>query len=135
MGHDELRPLSNTTRDSLGGWGATMIDSLSTLAIMELNEEFLSVLPRINRIKLKVDKEINVFETIIRYLGGMLSAYELSDRKHDMLISKPEKIMIELLEAFNTPSGFPHPVWNIARYKIKYLIFLRRKANIYITCY
>ncbi|KAI9361968.1 glycoside hydrolase [Pilaira anomala] len=115
MGHDELNPLSNTTKDSLGGWGATMIDSLSTLAVMELTDEFISVLPRINRIKLKVDKDINVFETIIRYLGGMLTAYELSDRKHDMLVSKPEKIMIELLEAFNTPSGFPHPVWNIAR--------------------
>ncbi|KAG1061733.1 hypothetical protein G6F42_027596 [Rhizopus arrhizus] len=32
FGHDELKPLSNKPKDPFGGWGATMIDALSTLA-------------------------------------------------------------------------------------------------------
>ncbi|RCH97230.1 hypothetical protein CU098_000627, partial [Rhizopus stolonifer] len=112
FGHDELKPLSNKSKDPFGGWGATMVDALSTLAVMELHEEFQSVLPRINKINFKVNDNISVFETIIRYLGGFISAYELSERKNDVLLQKAEKLAQELLPAFDTPSGLPHHYWN-----------------------
>ncbi|KAI7899530.1 glycosyl hydrolase family 47-domain-containing protein [Cokeromyces recurvatus] len=112
LGHDELRPLSNKPKNPFGGWGATMIDSLSTMLIMELTDEFLSVIPRLHKINFKVDEEISVFESTIRYLGGFLSAYELSDRKHDILLQKANKLAQELLPAFDTPSGLPHHLWN-----------------------
>lgn len=39
-GRDELQPLSQTGKDSFAGMGATILDSLSTLWIMGLKEEF-----------------------------------------------------------------------------------------------
>lgn len=45
------------------------------------------------------------FETVIRYLGGLLSAYALS---HDpILLSRADDLGAALLPAFNTTSGFP----------------------------
>jgi mannosyl-oligosaccharide alpha-1,2-mannosidase len=89
-----------------------MIDSLSTLIVMDLNDEFLRVMPRIHKINFKVDEDVSVFESIIRYLGGFISAYELSERKQDVLLQKAEKLAQELLPAFDTPSGLPHHLWN-----------------------
>ncbi|KAG2215703.1 hypothetical protein INT46_003915 [Mucor plumbeus] len=112
FGHDELKPLSNKPKDPFGGWGATMIDALSTLAVMELPEEILKVMPRLHKINFKIDEDVSVFESIIRYLGGFLSAFELTERKQNMLLQKAEKLAQELLPAFDTPSGLPHHLWN-----------------------
>lgn len=79
---------------------------------MDLETEFLSVMPKMGQISFKVDDDISVFESIIRYLGGFLSAFELSDRKQDILIKKAEKLAEELLPAFDTPSGLPHHFFN-----------------------
>ncbi|GAA5813991.1 hypothetical protein MFLAVUS_007481 [Mucor flavus] len=115
MGHDELKPLSNKPKTTFGGWGATMVDSLSTLVIMDLTDEFLKVMPRISKINFRVDHDISVFESIIRYLGGLISAFELGERKQDMLIQKAERLAQELLLAFDTPSGLPYHLWNPAQ--------------------
>lgn len=89
-----------------------MVDSLSTLLVMDLTNEFHNLMPRISKINFKVDDNISVFESVIRFLGGLLSAFELSERKQDMLLQKAEKLAIELLPAFDTPSGLPHHLWN-----------------------
>jgi mannosyl-oligosaccharide alpha-1,2-mannosidase len=69
-----------------------MVDSLSTMLVMELNTEFEEVLPLIEKIQIKVDEELSVFETIIRYVGGLLSAYELTDSPKSRFYSiKPRK--------------------------------------------
>lgn len=45
------------------------------------------------------------FETTIRYLGGLLSAYALS---HDFtLLQAADELGTALLPSFNTSSGFP----------------------------
>ena len=43
------------------------------------------------------------FETVIRYLGGLLSAYALSGNK--ILLNKAEELGMTLLPVFNTPTG------------------------------
>lgn len=43
------------------------------------------------------------FETVIRYLGGLLSAYALSGNR--ILLSKAEELGNKLLPVFNTPTG------------------------------
>ena len=45
------------------------------------------------------------FETVIRYLGGLLSAYALS--KDPILLSRADDLGLALLPAFNTTSGLP----------------------------
>lgn len=89
-----------------------MIDSMSTLLIMNLNEEYANIVPHIQKINFKVDRDVSVFESIIRYLGGFISAFELTERKQDSLLQKAEKLAQQLLPAFDTPSGLPHHLWN-----------------------
>ncbi len=45
------------------------------------------------------------FEAVIRYLGGLLSAYSLT--KEPIFLSKADDIGRALLPAFNTTSGIP----------------------------
>jgi len=45
------------------------------------------------------------FETVIRYLGGLLSAYALS--QDPILLMRADDLGIALLPAFDTPSGLP----------------------------
>lgn len=81
MGFDELMPLSNKGVDGLGGLGATIVDALDTAMIMGADEVVTEAGSWIethlsNRIKEK--GQVNLFETTIRVLGGLLSAYHLS---------------------------------------------------------
>jgi mannosyl-oligosaccharide alpha-1,2-mannosidase len=51
------------------------------------------------------NKEIPFFETVIRYLGGLLSAYALSHNPY--LLSQADELGARLLHAFTTPTGLP----------------------------
>ena len=53
------------------------------------------------------------FETIIRYLGGFLSAYHLSG--NPILLSRADDLARRLLPAFETPSGLPAFAVNMNR--------------------
>jgi hypothetical protein len=46
-----------------------------------------------------------VFESTIRYLGGLLSAYELSGKTHDILLSKARELADKLAYAWPIVSG------------------------------
>ncbi|KAF2314678.1 hypothetical protein GH714_028480 [Hevea brasiliensis] len=81
MGYDELVPLSQRGVDGLGGLGATSMDALDTAMIMGANEVVSEAGSWIethlsNRIAEK--GQVNLFDTAIRVLGGLLSAYHLS---------------------------------------------------------
>ncbi|XP_022715551.1 mannosyl-oligosaccharide 1,2-alpha-mannosidase MNS3-like [Durio zibethinus] len=81
MGYDELMPVSQLGVDGLGGLGATVVDALDTAMIMGLDEVISEVgswieLHLLERISQK--GQVNLFETTIRVLGGLLSAYHLS---------------------------------------------------------
>jgi mannosyl-oligosaccharide alpha-1,2-mannosidase len=56
------------------------------------------------------------FETVIRYLGGLLSAYALSGEP--ILLSRADDLGRMLLPAFNTTSGLPAYAVNTVRYVI-----------------
>ncbi len=65
---------------------------------------------------------VSVFETNIRLLGGLLSAYSLSGEEH--LKDTAYELGRLLLPAFNTPTGLPRGQINIktgvTQTKIKY---------------
>lgn len=79
-GHDELKPLSLEGRDPFSGWAATIVDNLDTLWIMGMKREFYKAVDYVSRMDwdLPTSDGFNIFETTIRHLGGLLSAYELS---------------------------------------------------------
>lgn len=110
---DEVAPVSGSSRNHFGGWGATLVDSLDTLWIMGLHDEFekaMSAAANINFEKASLE-EINVFETTIRYLGGFLSAYDLSGDPRALL--KAREVGDMLYVAFDTPNRMPITRWKI----------------------
>ncbi|PSR98688.1 Mannosyl-oligosaccharide 1,2-alpha-mannosidase [Actinidia chinensis var. chinensis] len=81
MGHDELMPLSQRGVDGLGGLGATVVDALDTAMIMGIDEvvsEAGSWIEKHLPERISQKGQVNLFETIIRVVGGLLSAYHLS---------------------------------------------------------
>ena len=110
---DEVAPISGGWRTSFGGWGATLVDSMSTLWIMDLKEDFVQCVEEVKNIDFtkSEDEIINVFETTIRYLGGLISAYELSDKKYKVLLNKARELADILYTAFDTPNRMPMTRW------------------------
>ncbi|KKY26345.1 putative class i alpha-mannosidase [Diplodia seriata] len=110
--HDELLPISGGARDPFGGWAATLVDSLDTLWIMNLTDEFDEAVHAVNAIDFSSCslQELNVFETTIRYLGGLLSAYDLSE--YPSLLTKATELGHMLYKAFDTPNRMPITRWN-----------------------
>ncbi|KAF8452325.1 glycoside hydrolase family 47 protein [Boletus edulis BED1] len=105
--HDELLPVSNGSTDNFNGWGVTSVDSLDTMLLMGLEDEYARALPVISQtnFSLPSNNHVPFFETVIRYLGGLLAAYAISG--DDLLRDKADELATKLASAFNTTSGFP----------------------------
>ena len=111
--HDEVRPISGGYRDHFGGWGATLVDALDSLRLMELENEFAMAVASLKKIDFTnagIDI-LNIFETTIRFLGGLLSAYDMSDAKHPILLEKAIQLGDMLYVAFDTPNRMPVTRW------------------------
>ncbi|KAK0102744.1 hypothetical protein ONS95_006342 [Cadophora gregata] len=111
--HDELMPISGRYKDPFVGWAATLVDSLDSLYIMGLQEKFdeaLEVLEEIDFSKPNADK-VSVFEVTIRYLGGLLGAWDVSEHKYPVLLKKATQLGDFLVKAFETENGLPVPYY------------------------
>ncbi|KAF9809117.1 hypothetical protein IEO21_07552 [Rhodonia placenta] len=104
---DELLPLSDGSVNNFNGWGVTLIDGLDTMWIMGLHEEFYEAIPIVANMTFAQDTKSYApfFETVIRYLGGLLSAYALSGEP--ILLTRADDLGRMLLPALNTTSGLP----------------------------
>jgi hypothetical protein len=111
--HDEVTPMTGKSKDPFGGWAATLVDALDTLWIMDMKEEFTKAVAAADGIDFTRSSmtTINIFETTIRYLGGFLSAYELSGRAHPILLKKAIELGDLLMCAFDTPNHMPVTRW------------------------
>jgi mannosyl-oligosaccharide alpha-1,2-mannosidase len=110
---DEVTPLTGKPKDTFGGWGATLVDSLDTLWIMGLRDEFnIAVDAVYKEISFEATNAsiISTFETSIRFLGGLLSAYDLSGDYR--LLSKARDVGDMVYKAFDTPARMPVPRWD-----------------------
>ncbi|MGN6848148.1 MAG: glycoside hydrolase family 47 protein [Sphingomicrobium sp.] len=115
-GKDQIKPIS-------GGFesfplknhhlGLSLIEALDTLWIMGLDDEFRDGVDWIKRnLDFDVDGEVSVFETSIRLVGGLLSAWNAS---HDaVLLAKARDLADRLLPSFSaSPLGIPHRFINL----------------------
>ncbi|OJJ89071.1 glycoside hydrolase family 47 protein [Aspergillus glaucus CBS 516.65] len=114
---DELSPLSGGHRTSFAGWAATLVDSLDSLVILGLDDEFEEALDALDRIDFYTtdSTQINVFETNIRYLGGFMGAYDLTDGAHPILLKKAVEVADMLYGAFDTSNRMPQTRWQWTR--------------------
>jgi len=104
-GHDHLKPISRT-HQTWFNLGLTLIDSLDTMIIMNLKEELKEAQGWVrDSLNFDINKDVNLFETTIRVLGGLLSTYHLSQEK--VYLDKAVDLADRLLTAFDTPSGIP----------------------------
>ncbi|KAG9234939.1 glycoside hydrolase family 47 protein [Amylocarpus encephaloides] len=111
--HDEILPLSGGAKDPYVGWAATLVDSLDALYILGLHDEFHQALKALDMIDFTKphSERVPVFETTIRYLGGLLGAYDISDGKYPILLEKADELGDFLFRAFNTTNGIPVPYY------------------------
>ncbi|KAK1972584.1 family 47 glycosyl hydrolase [Colletotrichum sublineola] len=116
--HDELSPVSGQFRDPFCGWAATLVDGLDTLWIMGMKEEFDAAAKAVKDIDFTYSptrRDIPVFETIIRYLGGLLAAYDVSGGKkgdYEVLLDKALELAEILMGVFDTPNRMPILYYN-----------------------
>ncbi|KAI0010229.1 endoplasmic reticulum mannosyl-oligosaccharide 1,2-alpha-mannosidase [Xylariaceae sp. FL0662B] len=104
---DALMPMSGGFRDQFSGWAATLVDSLDTLWILGLRDEFDEAVAAVVGIDFghSSSGRVNTFETNIRYLGGLLAAYDLS--KREVLRAKAVELGDLIYAAFNTENRMP----------------------------
>ncbi|ERF72977.1 hypothetical protein EPUS_05058 [Endocarpon pusillum Z07020] len=109
MPHDELEPVSLGFKDPFNGWGATLVDTLDTLWIMDLKDEFEEALMQVKKIDFttSIRKDIPLFETVIRYLGGLIAAYDISSGRYPVPLEKAVELAEILMGAFDTPNRMP----------------------------
>ncbi|KAL3376882.1 hypothetical protein AABB24_003349 [Solanum stoloniferum] len=123
MGYDELMPLSHRGVNGLGGLGATIIDALDTAMIMGADEvvhEAGSWIEKHLPERIEGKGQVNLFETTIRLLGGLLSAYHLSGGSQGRIpeqkgpnpsiyLENAKNLADRLLTAFTaSPSDIPY---------------------------
>lgn len=110
---DELLPISGGSKTTFGGWGATLVDSLDTLWIMGMTEDFDEAVQAVTEIDFAPGNgELNMFETTIRYLGGLLSAYDLTNCKDSRLLGKAMELGDMIYMSFDTPNRMPITRWS-----------------------
>lgn len=116
--HDEVAPLTGHPKNPFGGWAATLVDALDALWIMGLKDEFEAAVKAVDDIDFATTQtaSVNVFETTIRYLGGFLAAYELSDKQFPSLLRKAVEVAELLMCAFDTPNRMPISRWDWRSY-------------------
>lgn len=110
-GHDEFHPISKTHSE----WfqlGLTIVDGIDTAIIMGLKNEYEEAREWIkNDLVFTHDRDVNLFETTIRILGGLLSAYHLTG--DNIFKEKAADIGSRMLPCFNSPSKVPYSDVNL----------------------
>lgn len=112
-GSDVYHPVSRKG-ENMGpkplGW--MIVDSLDTLMIMDCPEQLARAKKWVKEdLNYNFDYNVNVFETTIRMLGGLLSAHHLS--KDDVYLDKAADLANALVGGFNSKTGIPYSSVNL----------------------
>lgn len=106
FGMDELQPVSKKGNKRWGGIGITLVDSLDTLWLMNMTDEFYRARDWCkSNLNHDISTKVSVFETTIRSLGGLLSAYDWS--QDEVFLDQAKDLGKRLFRSFDTRSGFP----------------------------
>jgi len=115
-GKDEINPVSGTAQSFLikdHDIGLSLVEALDTLWVMELDAEFRESIAWIKaNLDFDIDGECQLFETNIRMLGGLLSAYLACG--DTALLAKAKDLGDRLMKAFEpSPYGLPYRFVNL----------------------
>lgn len=115
-GKDEILPVSGGARSfplKTAHLGLSLIEAMDTLWLMGLDAEFAEALDWVRtRLDFDQDGEVSVFETSIRLVGGLLSAWHACG--DPVLLAKARDLTDRLMPAFEaSPLGIPHRYVNL----------------------
>ncbi|ESL10372.1 mannosyl-oligosaccharide 1,2-alpha-mannosidase IB [Trypanosoma rangeli SC58] len=122
---DELCPVSGSGKNTMGGYGWTLIDALDTLAVAGMHTEFRRYAKWVEEhVSFDIDVTVSAFETTIRALGGLLAAHfmyeegvvEVVASEHNYtggLARLAVDLGDRLFPCFNTSTGIPYGSVNL----------------------
>ena len=137
FGHDQLRPLSGGIEEFFFPNGPalalTIIEALDTLYVMGLDAEFEEGVRWITKnLHFDIDGEVQVFETNIRVVGGLLSAWCASHESR--LLDLARDCADRLLPAFTkSPTGIPYRFVNLKTGRVRDEITFPAEFGTYIA--
>ncbi|KAI9774527.1 MAG: hypothetical protein M1840_002774 [Geoglossum simile] len=124
-GFDDIKPISGGQGTSRNGWGAFIVDTSTTLALMGMWEELqLEADHIVEKIDFTTaDNGVDTFETTIRYLGALVSLVGLIDNEvipsgvlpsetRDRILAQAVILADKLGPSFSSPTGLPWPLMN-----------------------
>ncbi|CAK7893174.1 endoplasmic reticulum mannosyl-oligosaccharide 1,2-alpha-mannosidase [[Candida] anglica] len=113
-GKDVYHPVSKRG-ENMGpqplGW--IIVDSLDTLMLMDCQPELARARQWVKKdLDYSFNYDVSVFETTIRMLGGLLSAFHFSDGD-DMYLDKAADLANAMIKSFESGSGIPYASVNL----------------------
>ncbi len=117
FGHDQIKPVSGGVDEFFfpkgPGLGLSIVEALDTLYLMGLDAELEEGVHWIEKnLQFDIDGEVQVFETNIRVVGGLLSGWLATRNK--TLLTLAHELVDRLLPAFSkSPTGIPYRFVNL----------------------
>lgn len=117
FGHDQIRPVSGGAEEFFfpngPGLGLSIVEALDTLWLMGLDAELETGVRWIEKnLHFDIDGEVQVFETNIRMVGGLLAGWLATRNK--ALLALAHELADRLLPAFTkSPTGIPYRFVNL----------------------
>ncbi|KAF9787128.1 glycoside hydrolase [Thelephora terrestris] len=115
MGCDLYHPVSRVGSNltDAGGIGYMVVDAIDSLILLGLDDEYQRAREWVaNELSFDRDGVYSTFETTIRVLGGLLSAYELSGRD-SLYLEKATELAERIMPVFDTHNGIPMTLVNL----------------------
>lgn len=115
-GRDEVRPISGTAHDFFikgHAFGLSIVEALDTLFVMGLDDDLARATRWVTgTLHFDVDGEVQMFETVIRMLGGLLAGYHATGEAG--LLALARDLGDRLLPCFtSSPTGAPYRYVNL----------------------
>ena len=115
-GRDEVLPVSGGAHEFFvpgHSFGLSIIEALDTLYVMGLDDELTAAVSWLrDNLTFDVDGEVQVFEAIIRMVGGLLAGYAATGER--FMLDRAKDLGDRLLPAFmKSPTGAPYRYVNL----------------------
>lgn len=121
LGNDSLLPVAHAPKNDFYGWGLSIVDGLDTAVTMNMTDVVAKSLAWIYNVDFtSSDQLVGGFDAMIRYVAGLLSAYDLINngvggapaggynQSHvDALLWQARTLSDKLKPMFDTPTGIP----------------------------
>lgn len=137
FGHDQIKPVSGGAEEFFfpngPGLGLSIVEALDTLYLMGLDAELETGVHWIeNNLHFDIDGEVQVFETNIRVVGGLLAGWLAT--KNKALLVLAHELVERLLPAFTkSPTGIPYRFVNLKTGAVRDPVTFPAELGTYIS--